>query len=125
MEKLIALSQEVKYEYIRLIKEDIQFWARENQFSVASVSFDIAYPDYEIGESDFDMKNILVHINGDVVGSDYYLNRNEDEKYLLWKKWSAVLDSLKSYLCKKTSEYESKSGFYNLLSFLENEKIEL
>ncbi|MDA1675349.1 hypothetical protein [Bacillus cereus group sp. TH152-1LC] len=123
MEKLIALSQEVKYEYIRLIKEDIQYWARENQFSVESVVFDIEYPDYEIGESDFTMKNILVDINGTVVGCKYIFD--EGEKYLLWKKWSDVLDSLKSYLCKKTSEYESKSGFYNLLSFLENEKIEL
>lgn len=125
MEKLIALSQEVKYEYIRLIKEDIQYWARENQFSVESVAFDIEYPDYEIGESDFNMKNILVHIDGDVVSSAYYSKRIDDEKHLLWEKWSAVLDSLKSYLCKKTSEYESKSGFYNLLSFLEDEKIEL
>ncbi|PFJ27136.1 hypothetical protein [Bacillus thuringiensis] len=123
MEKLIVLSQEVKYEYMRLIKEDIQYWARENQFSVESVAFDIKYPDYEIGESDFTMKNILVDINGTVVGCRYIFE--DDERYILWQKWSDVLDNLKSYLCKKTSEYESKSGFYNLLAFLENEKIEL
>ncbi|WP_141462942.1 hypothetical protein [Bacillus cereus] len=56
---------------MRLIKEDIQYWARENQFSVESVAFDIEYPDYEIGESDFTMKNILVDINGTVVGCRY------------------------------------------------------
>lgn len=125
MENLILLSKEVKKEYLRLLQQDIKEWSLEKQLTITSIAFYIEYPDYEIGESDFDINHLEVTLEGNVVSTEYIFNDKGSAEYQLWKKWGRTLEELKKYLVKKTYEYQEKSGFYNLLSFIEDEKIDI
>lgn len=125
MENLILLSKEVKKEYLRLLQQDIKEWSLEKQLTITSIAFYIEYPDCEIGESDFDINHLEVTLEGNVVSTEYIFNDKGSAEYQLWKKWERTLEELKKYLVKKTYEYQEKSGFYNLLSFIEDEKIDI
>ena len=126
MEQVIALATLIerahgtKRAYIALIEEDVKSWSQEKGVDITQISFHIDPPDYEIGESDFTLRHLILTIDGEVIKGEYMYDSSSTETYSLYEKWETVLEELKNFIRKQTEIYEEKTGLYNLLEHLED-----